>query len=185
MSTDLLKAAKCGDAETVRTLLAEGVDVNAEDEYYETALIMASEAGHLGVVLALLAQDADVDTENKDGYTALMTASLLAKGADVNVEDEDGMTALDAAQQGGHAKVSALLVKAARKHAWWPLAKPLGGFRTASESELRTAEAVPLDQAVKEHTAHAATAMADDLTKAAKRGDAPAVRALLAKGANV
>ena len=38
--------------------------------------------------------------------------ALLAKGADVNAKRNDGKTALDAATQGGHADIKALLVQA-------------------------------------------------------------------------
>jgi ankyrin repeat protein len=85
--------------------------------------MVASVADHLDIVQALLAKGADINAkEKKGGTTALMVASLeghldivqalLAKGADVNAKASDGTTALDAAAQGGHADIRAVLVQA-------------------------------------------------------------------------
>jgi len=70
--------------------LAKGADVNAKIDW--TALMVASFRGHLDVVQV-----------------------LLDKGADVNAKMDSGGTALDAATNGGHADVRALLVKAGAK----------------------------------------------------------------------
>ena len=55
----LIAAATRGDAAAVRTLLANGADVNAKTSKGETALMLASAKGHLDVVKALLAAKAD------------------------------------------------------------------------------------------------------------------------------
>ena len=72
----LLRAAREGHDETVRTLLASpNVDVNATDERGSTALIEAARFGHDEVVRALLADSADVKAKDREGKTALMLAA--------------------------------------------------------------------------------------------------------------
>jgi ankyrin repeat protein len=75
-SDALLRAARAGNADTVRTLLASpNVDVNGTDEHGNTALIEAARFGHDEVVTALLIGKADVKTKNDEGKTALMLAA--------------------------------------------------------------------------------------------------------------
>ena len=72
----LLRAARSGNADTVKTLLTSpNVDVNGVDAEGNTALIEAARFGHDDVVQALLIAKADVNAKNKQGKTALMLAS--------------------------------------------------------------------------------------------------------------
>ena len=72
----LLRAARGGNADTVKTLLASSnVDVNGVDADGNTALIEAARFGHDDVVSALLIARADVNAKNKAGKTALQLAS--------------------------------------------------------------------------------------------------------------
>ena len=72
----LLRAARAGNADTVRALLASpNVDVNGIDEHGNTPLIEAARFGHDEVVTALLIAKADVKTKNDEGKTALMLAA--------------------------------------------------------------------------------------------------------------
>src|SRR5918994_823965 len=72
----LLRAARAGNADTVRTLLASpNVDVNGKDEHGNTPLIEAARFGHDEVVTALLFAKADVKIKNDEGKTALMLAA--------------------------------------------------------------------------------------------------------------
>jgi ankyrin repeat protein len=72
----LLRAARAGNADTVRAILASpNVDVNGIDENGNTPLIEAARSGHDEVVTALLIAKAHVNTKNNDGKTALMLAS--------------------------------------------------------------------------------------------------------------
>jgi ankyrin repeat protein len=72
----LLRAARLGNADTVKSLLASpNVDVNGVDADGNTALIEAARFGHDDVVEALLIARADVNAKNKQGKTALMLAS--------------------------------------------------------------------------------------------------------------
>jgi ankyrin repeat protein len=72
----LLQAARLGNADTVKSLLASpNVDVNGIDADGNTALIEAARFGHDDVVAALLIARADLNAKNRDGKTALMLAS--------------------------------------------------------------------------------------------------------------
>lgn len=72
----LLRAARAGNADTVRTLLeSPNADVNGVDENGNTPLIEAARFGHDEVVRALLIAKADANAKNNEGKTALMLAS--------------------------------------------------------------------------------------------------------------
>jgi ankyrin repeat protein len=72
----LLRAARAGNADTVKSLLTSpNVDVNGVDADGNTALIEAARFGHDDVVAVLLIARADVSAKNKQGKTALMLAS--------------------------------------------------------------------------------------------------------------
>ena len=109
----LMVAARSGNVEITRLLLAKGADVNAKNNDGETVLMRAMlewgrplppEEQKYNVIPILLGHGADVNAKDKDGWTALMYAAnrgyfamvqtLLAKGADVNAKNNDGRTAL-------------------------------------------------------------------------------------------
>jgi ankyrin repeat protein len=117
----LRKVSASGQEATVRLLLENGADANAQDDDVETALILAARNGHEKVTRLLLENRADVKVQDKDGYTALIWAArnrheavtrlLLDKGADVNVQGKDGYTALIWAAENGHEAVTRLLLE--------------------------------------------------------------------------
>jgi len=73
--TPLLLAARKGNSEIVRLLLAHGANVNAQDHYLAwTPLILASALGHKKVVKLLLEYGADIDIKDQNGMTALKYA---------------------------------------------------------------------------------------------------------------
>lgn len=84
----LIRAAQQGRAEQISSILESGCDVNARDEFGDTALIVASERGYLAVVKL-----------------------LLERGADVNLTDPDGRSPLACATERGHKEVVDLLNK--------------------------------------------------------------------------
>jgi ankyrin repeat protein len=92
-STALLFAARSGDVESVRLLLAAGADVNDALPDGTSALVLAAHSGHGSVAALLLEKGANPDAA-AIGYTALHAAvlrsdlnlvtALLAHKADVN-----------------------------------------------------------------------------------------------------
>ena len=67
-----LCAAGNGNAHIVQMLLKAGADVNADNDYYDTALLWATntKAPSAEVVKLLLEAGADVNAMNEYGYTA-------------------------------------------------------------------------------------------------------------------
>src|SRR5689334_21841870 len=71
----LSTAARRGDADAVKKLLDEGVDVNTKYRYGVTALTYACDHGHLAVVQVLLDHGADVNVKDSFyGFTPLQIA---------------------------------------------------------------------------------------------------------------
>lgn len=92
-STALLFAARNGDVETARALLAAGADVDDTAAAGTSALVVAAHSGHGALAAFLLEHGADPNAAEA-GYTALHAAvlrgqealagNLLARGADPN-----------------------------------------------------------------------------------------------------
>jgi ankyrin repeat protein len=106
----LTRAAASGDADTVRKLLREGVDVNTRNQWGQTALFLACSYAYRNAELikVLLDAGADPNVRERWGGTVLVSAvgtasdenrppivrELLRSHADVNVKDSSGMTPL-------------------------------------------------------------------------------------------
>ena len=58
----------------VKDLIRLGADVNAGDDYGDTALMRACQGGHADTVKMLIEQGADVKAKNKEGKTSLQWA---------------------------------------------------------------------------------------------------------------
>ena len=120
----LIDAAKKGDLEQIRDLLAQGADVNANNGGDETALQHAAWNGNLEVVKVLIDNGADVNATCVTGLTVLMSAVqggrnldivtlLVGKGADTKARYSDGHTVLMAAAWGGNLDVVKILIEKA------------------------------------------------------------------------
>jgi len=118
----LLRATRFNRLDEIKTLLAEGVDVNTRDNRNETALILTAQFGYSGIDILklLLARGADVDAVNDNGETALMwtaqrndgdaAEALLAGKAGVNFRNKNGQTALHIAATGFHSDIVEALI---------------------------------------------------------------------------
>ena len=90
-NTPILFAARQGNLDATRLLVAAGADVNDTAATGTSALVVAAHSGHTGLALFLLDQGADPNAAEA-GYTALhaatlrgdetLAAALLARGAD-------------------------------------------------------------------------------------------------------
>jgi len=70
----LLEAAKQGKTITIKTMLANGANINTKDKYGFTALMYAVSNGYVEIVKVLLSKGANTEEKNSDGKTALMMA---------------------------------------------------------------------------------------------------------------
>jgi ankyrin repeat protein len=106
---EIFKAAKSGDADRVRALLASDAQlIDARDKDDSTPLHCAVWKGHLSVVSTLLNEGADINAVNQNdhwGNTPLHAAAhanhaaiaqlLIERGANLDARDVNGRTPLD------------------------------------------------------------------------------------------
>jgi ankyrin repeat protein/Zn-dependent protease with chaperone function len=105
----LHEATVAWDIEKIKSLLSQGVDVNARDNLGRTALHCACakfDTPSDEIARLLITRGADVNARDNDGNTPLHVAAgewdiskdlldlLLAKGADINARNDDGQTPL-------------------------------------------------------------------------------------------
>ena len=96
----LIVAARDGNSEVVRSLLAKRVNVNEAARDGSTAVLWAVYQSDIGMVRALVTAGANLNTPNKYGITPLLQASrtgdtpmiaeLLKSGADPNSASREG-----------------------------------------------------------------------------------------------
>jgi len=120
LNKSLYEAADDGDFDQVKSLIAKGADVNAQDDKGVTALQYAVRGDHKDVVEFLIANGADVNSKDKYSYTPLYYAIwyknkeivklLVAKGADVSFAPKDDYPPLHYAVWNGDADTVKLLV---------------------------------------------------------------------------
>ncbi|RSL89352.1 hypothetical protein BHE90_001645 [Fusarium euwallaceae] len=121
LPSGLYYAAHSGLTDSVKLLLAKGMDVNAIGGRHGTALQAASCRGYKDIVQLLLENGAKVDQLAGDYGYALQGAACYGHGecvnllldwkADVNAKGGEHHTALHAAAYNGHEKVVELLVE--------------------------------------------------------------------------
>ncbi|VVC42900.1 Ankyrin repeat-containing domain,Ankyrin repeat [Cinara cedri] len=113
---EIYHAAKNGQIDQLKALLAKNIDVNANnDKYRHTPLHYAAEWGQIEVVKYLIEQGADVNAKSKYRSTPLHYAAewgqievvkyLIEQGADVNIQNKLKETPLHLAAQKDHIKV--------------------------------------------------------------------------------
>jgi ankyrin repeat protein len=117
----ILVAARTGNVDAVKTLVAHGANVNAiEDWRGQTALMWAAADDHAAAVHALLESGSDVHARSKGGFTALLFAArqgaldavrtLLDGGAAIDDALPSGSTPLAVAISALHYEVGAYLL---------------------------------------------------------------------------
>ncbi|HEB97168.1 MAG TPA: ankyrin repeat domain-containing protein [Sedimenticola thiotaurini] len=111
----LAAAAAAGRVDSVRDLLAQGVDPNAANAAGRPALVLAAFSGNLRTLQLLLGAGADANAVDAAGNSAMMEAAanghgavvtaLLAAGGDVNLKNKAGLSALKRATLAGRTGV--------------------------------------------------------------------------------
>ena len=87
----LALAAMDGDISEVSSLLAQGVEINAKNQFGYTALYIAASGGYSNIVKLLLDHKADVNIKNGDhGYTASDIASTKGHAEVVKLLNDHG-----------------------------------------------------------------------------------------------
>jgi ankyrin repeat protein len=188
-ASEIVDAAKRGDAASMRTLLDRGRSLEARDGEGNTPLMLASLYGDAALVKLLLARQADPRAKNHEGATALLWSvddrdkveALLAAGADPRASASSGFTPLIAAAN-CHANapvVKLLLDRGADANQ----ASPTGttALLLAPGSDSDTVKLL-LDRGANVRARNAAGATA--LHVAASRGDVDSARLLLDAGAD-
>lgn len=118
LNNALIVEAQNGRLQKVKELLTDKlltnklVDINARDEFGNTALHWASVNGHIAVVRELIQKGADVNAKNKTNSTPLHLASgsgqimavreLIKNGADATLRDKHGNIPIQLAQKNSH-----------------------------------------------------------------------------------
>ena len=116
----LIECSSIGDVESLRSLVLQGVDIEATDDMEFTALMTASRAGHSDAVRFLLSQGAQLEAHDTNGNTSLILAAaegheavvrlLLDASASVEArESSTSQTALIKALLNRHWQVADLL----------------------------------------------------------------------------
>ncbi len=156
VNDDLIAAVKKSDVEAVKSLIAKGANVNARSNYGATALHFAADRGNLEVIKV-----------------------LVEAGADVNAKDDFyKMPPLAMAAMRKHKEVIEYLQQAAS-------AKKEAAQAPAAQANAQPAQPAASQPPAKPVAKSADPALNDELLRAAKKGDAAAVKSLLARGAGV
>ncbi|HEY7338378.1 MAG TPA: ankyrin repeat domain-containing protein [Bryobacteraceae bacterium] len=191
--TKLIDAVKLNDANAVRALLAQHVDVNAAEPDGSTALHWAAQRDNLEIAEALIAAGANVKATTRYTITPLSTACingdaalierLLNAGADPNETVEEGQTALMTASLNGKVEaVKLLLSRGAKVNAKENFRGQTALMWAASEGNAQAAEMLlEFGADVKAKSNNGFT----PLLFAVRNGHIDAAKALLMHGANV
>ncbi len=187
----LFPAIRDNDLARLKSLVADGVDVNFRGDRETTPVMYAAAFGSLDALKTLITAGADVNAKNAFAATALMWSVgepakvryLVEHGADVNAKSQTGRTALmlAAMQNGSDEIVNLLLAKGAD-----PLAADKDGmnFLLAASSGANPHQVgIALDRGADPNSRD--EVRMTPLMNAAANGDVASVRLLLAHHADV
>ena len=115
MNQSLISAAERGDTADIQRLLAEGADINAQDDRGRTPALAATHAGQTDAVRALIQAGADLNIRDGRNDNVLLYAGAeglldilrlaIAAGADTRITNRYGGIALIPAAERGHVDV--------------------------------------------------------------------------------
>lgn len=104
---DIFAAARSGDVQSLKNILASGIDINSKNENGHSALMLAAYNGHFDATQFLLGQGADANSIDQSsnsilmgvifkGHTAIFEL-LVQAGANLDYENRKKQTAIDLA----------------------------------------------------------------------------------------
>ena len=125
MKHNLIELTRNNDIEGVKKAIAEGADLNLQDEWGWTALMVAICYEKKEIAELLIKRGVNLDLKDKDGWTALMKVCMMAcnrnqyemakllveAGANLDIQDKWGWTALMEAKGFNNYKIIKLLVE--------------------------------------------------------------------------
>jgi len=188
-SSRFYQAIRNHSAPELHALIKAG-DVAAPDKRGATPLMYAAAYGTLETMALLIEAGADVNAKNAFDATALMWCAtdlekvklLLSKGADVNARSKQGRTPLLIASgtEGASAIVRLLLDKGAdlKKADANPVTTPLIAAALANDSAM-------IELLIERGAQVRGPSGANAMMNASANGNVPAMRALMARGADV
>jgi len=119
VSGDVFLAARDGNIEKVRRLIAQGANPNQANENGETPLHAAAVNNHQPIVLFLIQSGANINATTVKGWTPLHTAArfgaenalstLMQNGADASGTTDSGQTPAMLARNMGHIRSAGLI----------------------------------------------------------------------------
>lgn len=121
---NLISSLKIRDIKNCKELIANGTDLNIQDNDGKTALMYAAEFSN-EIFELLIEKGADLNLKDNDGKTILMivldklhpvekTKLLIDKGADLNLQDNNGNTCLIQAITRENYEICKLLIESSR-----------------------------------------------------------------------
>ena len=121
-NTPLMHAARLGNTEVLKYLLAQGADPLLQNKFGQGLLHFAALSNNAVTIEAVLSQNFDINARCTDlGVTPLLFCLingkleaanyLLAMGADENLKSKDGLTVLSAAAIGGDVAAIEMLLE--------------------------------------------------------------------------
>lgn len=120
-ANDLISAVSANDLKSVMSFLAQGSDINMQNDRGLTALHEAAKEGNVEIAKLLIEKGAKINFVNPKGWTALHRAVnygkieivklLLNKNADFNLKTFDDMTPLSLAFKNNHPEIARFLLE--------------------------------------------------------------------------
>jgi ankyrin repeat protein len=120
-ANQLIDAIISGEHNELRSLIAQGIDINSKNQAGRTALMVGTFYGNKVMVKSLLASGADVNLKDNNNRTALIDAAafgfdeivrlLMTMGADLNAKTKSGKTALTGAIAGDYQVIVKMLIE--------------------------------------------------------------------------
>jgi ankyrin repeat protein len=189
----LMSAAREGDPDKVRLLVADGAEVNAQSNHQWSPLMITARDSDAGVVSTIFGKGVSMGASDGKGWTPLMTATiaghaevvraLLEHGAEVNAENYEGWTALRFAVSMDETEILRLLLEAgadANRADHEGQTALMQAARESCRESLKTLLEMGADPSIKDHNQQTALEIAQkyghtEITSLLEEADAEAL----------